>query len=259
MRTVGAFVPRSVPIDSSAENADCFYKAVWVAMGYDVATVQPLATALKARTVLNLFLTHRLDLAEFTEALLPSSLAHNEHYMQVAMDLDLCIWFMSFGDQHLAVYNHSGRKRIYIGWHNNHVRPIFFWGGVLTIDDLKKRSWEIDKIETWFDPQGQVGKTATTPNLLYEMFTRKTGLYSRLDVRYDGQRRPRRAYIRCPECGATLATMVYKEHKLWELTKAPLDHRESCVLFSYEHCTIRGQETSDDHCPIGATEMPKKE
>ncbi|GKT16703.1 hypothetical protein ADUPG1_004149, partial [Aduncisulcus paluster] len=74
------------PIISSSDKADCFYQALLVAMGYPTCIMEYLAPALKARTVLNLFLTGRLSTDEFVHEMKPSTLAHNPHYMQAATD-----------------------------------------------------------------------------------------------------------------------------------------------------------------------------
>ncbi|GKT28452.1 hypothetical protein ADUPG1_000656, partial [Aduncisulcus paluster] len=143
VETLGHYIPRSIAIDSTPENADCFYQALLVAMGFDQALLPHLAPALKARTVLNMFLTHRLSTEELKTELLPSSLAHNAHYMQAACDMGVCIWFLSLEDKHLAIYNSPAdglARRVYMGWHEKHVRPVFF-KRALPVGQMAAKGW----------------------------------------------------------------------------------------------------------------------
>ncbi|GKT30268.1 hypothetical protein ADUPG1_005456, partial [Aduncisulcus paluster] len=118
--SLGRFLPSSSAILSTVDKADCFYQALLVAMGYATNIMAHLAPALKARTVLNLYVTGRLSSDEFVHDMLPTTLAHNAHYMQAAKDAGVCIWFLSMADKEVAIYNSPAdgmATRVYIGYH----------------------------------------------------------------------------------------------------------------------------------------------
>ncbi|GKT33523.1 hypothetical protein ADUPG1_007400 [Aduncisulcus paluster] len=215
-------------------------------MGFDQALLPHLAPALKARTVLNMFLTHRLSTEELKTELLPSSLAHNAHYMQAACDMGVCIWFLSLEDKHLAIYNSPAdglARRVYMGWHEKHVRPVFF-KRALPVGQMAAKGWEVDMVQTWRCPGEFVGAIGSTPKEVYKLVTDRTGLVCMYDVRKTPSRKPLIAYLRCRECKATLATVKHnKESRKWYLAKADLDHKPACSLYSPEHCTISSSES----------------
>ncbi|GKT30776.1 hypothetical protein ADUPG1_001692 [Aduncisulcus paluster] len=98
-------------------------------MGYPSSIIAYLAPALKARTVLNLYVSGRLNEEEFVHDCQPSTLAHNAHYMQAAKDAGICLWFFCMADKEVAIYNATDdgpHTRVCIGWHDRHVRPLSF-------------------------------------------------------------------------------------------------------------------------------------
>ncbi|GKT34207.1 hypothetical protein ADUPG1_002765, partial [Aduncisulcus paluster] len=132
-------------------------------------------------------------------------------------------------------------NRIYIGWHDRHVRPVTF-KRPLSVITLQELGWVVDNVQTWFTPQSCVWMTASHPKAIYTAVCTKTSLKCSLDMRKDSTRHIKIALFRCHECRATLATVKKLAPRKWVLAKAELDHKASCSLYSPEHCTISAPE-----------------
>ncbi|GKT21665.1 hypothetical protein ADUPG1_011960 [Aduncisulcus paluster] len=237
-KVLAAYFPSTRNIQSD-DDADCFYQAVLYGIRkYEDDNIASLAKALKFSTVWNLLQTGRITEAECVEYLKPTSYATNEHYLQVAKDLGVCIWFISMADKQVAVYNRSEDRsnRVYVGWHDGHVQP-FYFGVTPNLETLELDGWEVDVVQAWFPLSSCIGRKARTPRVLFDSLVARTGLSCSLDIRANA------AYMRCKDCRSTLATIrrtgKHSDGSVqWELYKVSLDHKYDCSDYSPIHCTI---------------------